>query len=488
MTRFRSLLLLILLVVLFFTFFTPYPLINSDSVSGFNALKGQQWTGRFNSYFVYDPTAHRFNIHFLTWWSPGQYVMPGILMRFFGLSLGHAVTLLNCLCLLLGTAGFALVYKRYRFPPMVIFLSILMILFSGTVLYRYYSYQGGESLNFLLFPWIIVAQDILFRRYLNFILPGLVVLLAFFFKLQLLIIVPPLLLLLYLARGNVWSDLPFLGRTGKIPPAALGRLALGCLPVVTSIALAFGLIYRGFMALGSTPASASVHGSFHMLNVLVPFASPMTSFYAGEAGFNMLHSLTRQSLYLFMCSLILLFLFFFILRDFRKADVLRKKYVFIAFCLFAFSVLVFSFLYSEGNIDYNTRHFKLTSFLFYPLFFDALLRRVSAKIVGAVAAVLVVIAIGNHLRLSRTWLRDTPVTASGFRLLKSDMPLPHKARLDSLIRQRTIVVSPYDDRYSIDNDLILPVMLPLTGKTYAPLAGQGLGYPVIYIDSSFSMH
>lgn len=488
MTRLRPLLLFILLVVVFFTFFTPYQLINEDSVGGFDALKGQQWTGHFNSYFVYDPAAHRFHSHFLTWWSPGQYVMPGILMRFPGLSLGHAVTLLNCLCLLLGTIGFALVFRRYRFPPIVTFLSVLMILFSGTVLYRYYSYQGGESLNFLLFPWIIMAQDILFRRYLNFVLPGLVVLLAFFFKLQLLIIVPPLLLLLYLTREDVWSDLPFLTKERKLPAGSLSRLALRCLPVAISIALAFMVIYKGFLSLGSTPASTGTRGSFKLLNVLVPFASPVTSFYAGEAGFNMLHSETRQSLYLLLCSLILLVLLFFIVRDLPKAQMLRKQYVFISFCLFAFSVLVFSVLYSEGNVDYNTRHFKLTSFLFYPLFFDALLKRVSAKIVGVVAAILVVIAIGNHLRLSRVWLRDTPVTASEFRLLKSDMPLPLKVRLDSLVRQRTIVVSPYDDRYSIDNDLILPVMLPLRGKTYEPLAGQGLNYPVIYIDSSFLMH
>jgi hypothetical protein len=189
-----------------------------------------------------------------------------------------------------------------------------------------------------------------------------------------------------------------------------------------------------------------------------------------------LHSSLLKNLYLVAASAIVVAGLIFATKNFRNEDREKKKYVLTVLLLFCFTVLTFTFLYSQSpNIDYSTRHFKLTSFLIYPIVLDTLLRQMNKKFLFLGVGILVIIAAGNHLRLCRTWLSGTSVTASGFRLSKQDMPLPLKNRLDSLVKTRTIVVSPYESRYAIDNDLIWPVQSADTA-----LPGLiGLGYPVL---------
>ena len=89
--KIEILLATILLIVLIFTLYTPFPLINSDSVHGFEAMNGRYWTGKWNTYLVYNTTTHSLNEKFLTWWSPGQYLAPLFFMKFFHIQLGSSV-------------------------------------------------------------------------------------------------------------------------------------------------------------------------------------------------------------------------------------------------------------------------------------------------------------------------------------------------------------------------------------------------------------
>src|SRR5688572_13314633 len=146
----------VILFVLALAIYSPYQLINSDSVAGFEALKGCMQTGRFNTVISPDPQdISRYDGQYLSWWTPGQYLAPFAIKYITGLSLGYSITILNLLCTVFGLLGFFRVFKYFKFSDRIVTFSLVLILTSNTVLYRFISYQGGESLSFLLFPWAL---------------------------------------------------------------------------------------------------------------------------------------------------------------------------------------------------------------------------------------------------------------------------------------------------------------------------------------------
>jgi hypothetical protein len=167
-------------------------------------------------------------------------------------------------------------------------------------------------------------------------------------------------------------------------------------------------------------------------------------------------------------------------RHFSEYEPVKKKYIFLVSILYAVSVLVFIILYTKGTpIDLNARHLKLTSFLLYPVFFELLLKRFKRAWVLVLVGMLGVFALGNHIRLVRKWTQGTSITRSGFSLFKQDMPLGLKSKLDSLVKTKTVVISPYGSRYAVDNQLILPIL----SETDIRPDLVRYGYPTIFTDS-----
>jgi hypothetical protein len=251
---------------------------------------------------------------------------------------------------------------------------------------------------------------------------------------------------------------------------------------VISIIGGLALIYWGFLVKDFTPADPLKHPSFNVLNLLVPLASPLTSIAVLGTGSDFLNAYTSaQKGYLLALSAGMLVIFVCLIKDLKEDDEQRWNYKVITLFLYAFSVAAFTFLYSRGSaIDFSTRHFKLSSFLLYPLMIDWLLRRKYRKVALGLCGVLILCALVNHIRLVRIWLSDTAVTSSGFRLSSRDMPLAQKERLDSVVKEKTVVVSRFEGRYAIDNQLILPV----TRRDGDPTAIEAPGYPVLYLDPS----
>jgi hypothetical protein len=476
----KAIILSIILIAGAFTAYTHTQLINSDSVSGFEAMNGYAWTGKHNTTLAYVKGVPVLREYFLTWWSPGQYLGPELLTRVLHLPLGVAITLLNFICLVLGATGFFLVFDKYGFSRLANYLSIGLILFSGPVLQRYYTYQGGESLNFIIFPWIILMGPLFSRKYLNFLLPGAVVVISFFCKLQLLIIVPPLIFALI--ATNLQRFDPFFRGEASWRAIKIKDVVV-FLPCAISIVAALALTYWGFVGKGVTPANALRHASLSPLSFLVPMASPLTSLSLGGSGYDFLNSRPgMQQVYLSALSAAMLLTVVFLMKDLRNDDERRAKYKLLTLFLFGFSVIVFTFLYARGSdIDYSTRHFKLSSFLLYPVMIDWFLRRKNGKVIAGVCGVLMLYAVANHLRLAKNWLSHTAVTPSGYRLFPNvDMPLAVKLKLDSAIKEKTVVVSGYESRYAIDNALILPVFREAGDTTRI----DGAGHQVLYLDTS----
>src|SRR5262245_15686835 len=96
---------LLIPIILFLGFLSIPPTIVSDSGLGFLALRSMLEGGAFNSITVPDPANIANDVAiFLTWWSPGQYLVPGSFV-WLGTSYGLAVSLTTLIATLIGVVG-----------------------------------------------------------------------------------------------------------------------------------------------------------------------------------------------------------------------------------------------------------------------------------------------------------------------------------------------------------------------------------------------
>ncbi len=95
------------------------PQITFDSAYGFLALRSMLDGGPFNYVISPDPKNIADNIKtLLTWWSPGQYLVPGIFVLL-GASYGLAISLSTLIASLLGVLGWAETSRNVlRYPSL----------------------------------------------------------------------------------------------------------------------------------------------------------------------------------------------------------------------------------------------------------------------------------------------------------------------------------------------------------------------------------
>lgn len=92
---------------------------------------------------------------FISWWSPGQYLVPYFFKALFNVSTGHAASLTTMFCQLIGLAGFYQFFKKAGFSPLISALSLLVIICQQAFLTPYIFYIGGETLLFAFAGWFL---------------------------------------------------------------------------------------------------------------------------------------------------------------------------------------------------------------------------------------------------------------------------------------------------------------------------------------------
>ena len=96
--------------------------------------------------------------------SPGQYMLPGLLMRA-GLSLGRSVWLLTAILIPLSLSSYYYLYRKgFHFTRTISILSCLVILVSRQTLNFFLSYGGHTLLQFAGFPILLLACILCIRR------------------------------------------------------------------------------------------------------------------------------------------------------------------------------------------------------------------------------------------------------------------------------------------------------------------------------------
>jgi hypothetical protein len=128
-----------------------------DAAYGFLALRNMLAGGSFNIVSTPDPGNIANDIGtYLTWWSPGQYLVPGLFI-WLGCSYGLAISLTTMIASAIGVLGWIRIALAFEVPNFTVFMFAL-----GLVSFHYATspfrlYTGGEVLLFAVSPWSLCA-------------------------------------------------------------------------------------------------------------------------------------------------------------------------------------------------------------------------------------------------------------------------------------------------------------------------------------------
>ncbi|MBS1527564.1 MAG: hypothetical protein JST19_18090, partial [Bacteroidetes bacterium] len=129
-----------------FLYFAP-PAVFPDSANGFFVMRSMELGGPFNHLIAPDQGDLVNNTsEFLTWWSPGQYLVPYAIKLFMDVNTGQASAITITLCQLIGLWGLYVFFKRAGFGRRTSALSILFVACQQFFVVPYVFYNGGEIL------------------------------------------------------------------------------------------------------------------------------------------------------------------------------------------------------------------------------------------------------------------------------------------------------------------------------------------------------
>ncbi len=162
------------------------PQVSYDPAYGFAALRSMLDGGSFNYITTPNPGNIANDIEtFLTWWSPGQYLVPGLFVRL-GASYGVAASLTTLIATIVGVLGWAQIARRFDISCFALFLFILGLVTFNYSTGPFHRYTGGEVIVFAVLPWCLTALQwaVQERPAVSFATSVLVATVLFFAKLS----------------------------------------------------------------------------------------------------------------------------------------------------------------------------------------------------------------------------------------------------------------------------------------------------------------
>lgn len=147
--------MLVTLIIGVYSFIAP-PAIFPDPSWGFQAMRSMELGGGFNQIVGPDNAdiAKDYG-YFLTWWSPGQYLVPYFFKSLFGLNAGQAAVITSVFCEVVGLLGFFAFFKKIGFKPVLAAISVAFISCQMFYYVPYAFYNGGEVLMFAYAGWFL---------------------------------------------------------------------------------------------------------------------------------------------------------------------------------------------------------------------------------------------------------------------------------------------------------------------------------------------
>jgi hypothetical protein len=329
-----------------------------DPSWGFQVMRSMQMGGGFNLIIGPNPGDLSKNLStFLSWWSPGQYLVPYFIKIIFHINTGHAAAITSTLGNLSGLAGFYFFFKKLGFSKIITTLSLVFIFCQQAFWIPFGFYNGGEVLLFAFEGWFLLGCVSLnkpdFKLVLFVLLSGWV---GFICKSSFMWIYASGLLCLWIRLSA--AEVNLFGWIKK-------GFWLG-VPAVLSLAT----IYALYLSKGENPASASNGFKLAWETLGFPIASPMLAgfsvddilngliFHTEGSGFS---ACTTLAILLIMAALSLLLivsiLYYVPNKDYRL-------FIIVFYCT---SIVFFGYSFlKQASISYEGRHFRLIGLLIAP--------------------------------------------------------------------------------------------------------------------------
>lgn len=251
-----------IVIILGILIFLSPPALFPDPADGFKVMRSMEMGGGFNQWVTPNPDDLTKNsTQFLTWWSPGQYMVPYIFKLIFGINTGQAAALTITLCQLLGLWGFYKFFKKIGFSSTIAAASMFVIACQQFFILPYVYYPGGELLLFGFLGWFLYGCT-------AFKSPGLLMavfvlasgILGFFCKSSIMWMFLAGLLFLWIRLSS----------KKPLSDWIKNGLWIG-VPAIVAIAT----IWVSFLSKGQNPASISSGIKFTLKALTFPLASPL---------------------------------------------------------------------------------------------------------------------------------------------------------------------------------------------------------------------
>ena len=348
---------IVVLVMGIILFFIP-PALFTDPSQGFQVLQSMQHGSGFNNLVSPDQGDISQNYtQFLTWWSPGQYLVPYFFQLTTGLNTAHGIVIATVLAEFFGLAGLYCFFKKIGFTPVIAALSLVFIICQVVFMVPHVYYSGGEILLFAFEGWFLYGCVALkhadWKLFLFVLLSGFA---GFFLKSSFLWMYGAGLLCLWisLSRGNreriKWIKNGFW---------------LG-VPAV----IAVGLINHFYIAKGDSPITGASGLKLTAETFSYPLASPILAGFSLDDMLNGLVDHFGKPLFnqqwalsiLIVAALLSVVLVWLIIRR-----IPNNKYRLFVIVFYWAAVLFFGVSYlRQLNISMEARHFRIIGLLITP--------------------------------------------------------------------------------------------------------------------------
>ncbi len=328
-----------------------------DSGWGFLSWKNTLHGGGFNLLPEPDPdNLAKDTYTFLTWWSPGQYLVPGGSASFIGQKIGWGMVFTSIIFTLSGVVGCYFLFGKLQFNRLTTLLSILVLCCQVQTLLPFLVYNGGEVLIFGVAPWFWYCCIDFKPKISRLLLLVVLSWIGFVAKSSFLLVT---------FCGFLFIFLGWIRKRNTFKELATKTIALfiaGLLVIVP--------IYFLFLQKGNNPSSAAEGFGFSWLNLFYPAAIPLLTAFSADEVFNTfvhpyyINSLpTTDAIFYGLGFLLIIFVLSRIYFN-RIGSVAYRWLLFTAYLFFTgFFVLQYC---RHAAISMEGRHFRILGLLFLP--------------------------------------------------------------------------------------------------------------------------
>jgi hypothetical protein len=149
-----------LFVLLFYYIYSictsPFTIFHGDPLNGFLALKNFEAGGLFNYiHSVLATDVSKTKVEWLSWWSPGQYMIPYFLKTILHLSFINSVKATVIFSIVVFVPGVIILFRYFNFSLRVSLFCVLIFLMQRMIFINTWGYDGGDILFICFLPWYL---------------------------------------------------------------------------------------------------------------------------------------------------------------------------------------------------------------------------------------------------------------------------------------------------------------------------------------------